>query len=63
MNSLQTIREGRSAARHLRNLAETSCLTLPDAQRLLVKIEAAFNEVMPDQPRRPELTVFDGGRS
>ena len=66
MSILDEVRLGRSSARHLRQLTETRCLTEADANRLLDRIERAFDSVMgaaEASRRRPALTVIDGGRA
>ena len=65
MNILDTVRLGRSSANHLRSLVKTHTLTEADAERLLGRIDTAFNEVMgaAEQSRSRHFTVIEGGRS
>lgn len=62
--SLDPTRQARSAARHLRVLAENNCLDLIEFERCMRKIEAAL--APPEEPPPPiegRFIVLDGGRA
>jgi hypothetical protein len=64
ISNLQTIRDGRNAARFLGQLTATSSLTKADAERLLAKINAAFDQVLGpvEADKRQPFAVIQGGR-
>ncbi len=47
MNTLNTIRQGYSAARQIRAQMKAGVLSEAELERLMKKIEAAFDEVIP----------------
>lgn len=61
MTSLDTARQGKSAARQIRSQMNAGVLTQPELDRLLRKVEAGFEEMMPS--RSPVLEAHQlGGR-
>lgn len=63
MNTLDLARQGKSAARQIRAQMEAGVLTQPELDRLLAKVEAGFEQMMPTPPapRRDPFTVVRGG--
>ena len=65
MTSLDKARQGKSAARQIRSLARTNCLTGPELIRLLDVVDAGFEQMMPSEGRQAlkgAFTVIDGAR-
>lgn len=73
MTSLDIARQGKAAARQLRAQARAGVLSKSEFSRLLDKIEAGFEQMMPsEEPTQPlpagvrrgfAPIVHDGGRS
>jgi len=67
MNTLDIARQGKSAARQIRAQMQAGVLTQPELDRLLAKVEAGFEQMMPEPPapppRRDPFTVVRGGLS
>lgn len=70
MNSLDIARQGRSAARQIRSQLRAGVLTPRELDRLLIKVEDGFEQMMgePAPPPIPAdlrgaLTLLPGGRA
>ena len=65
MNTLDIARQGKSAARQIRAQMQAGVLTQAELDRLLAKVEAGFEQMMPEQaappPRRDAFSVVRGG--
>ncbi len=60
MNTLNTIRQGYSAARQIRAQMNSRVLTEAELDRLMKKVEAAFAEVIPYRDPPLEATRLQG---
>lgn len=73
MNSLDLARQGKSAARQIRSQMNAGVLTAAELDRLLAKVEAGFDQMVPGPdfaptartltpPKGHVLTVIEGDR-
>lgn len=67
MNSLDIARQGKSAARQLRAQARAGVLTDREFDRLMAKVEAGFEQMIPTPSSiapavEASFRVIDGGR-
>lgn len=60
MTSLDTARQGKSAARQIRSQMNAGVLTQGELDRLLRKVEAGFEEMMPSPPPVLETQQLGG---
>lgn len=70
MNTLETARQGKSAARQIRAQMNAGVLTQPELDRLMRKVEAGFEQMLPSPPPilethqlRGRFEVLRGDRS
>lgn len=58
MNSLDTARQGKSAARQIRAQMKAGVLTAAELDRLLRKVEAGYEELLPAPLAPPEIEAL-----